>query len=168
MPFATGSDMLARYDARLLGDLVRDDGTQEPSVSLAANANLTAAITDATAVIQSAIVVGNRYTLSQISSLSDSSESVLRRICCDLALIYLKRRRGKFNAENDGPLLESVEASIKSLRDGENLLMIGTATESPASVAELSVPTLVTIQNRHTLRDTVKNYFPMRRHSTIQ
>ena len=42
--YANGTDFLARYDARLIGDLVRDDGTRENPATLPTNTNLLTAL----------------------------------------------------------------------------------------------------------------------------
>jgi phage gp36-like protein len=161
MGYATGADMLQRYDARLLGDLVSDDGTQVSVANLPTNGNLVALLTDAQAAIDAALFVGNRYTVAQLTTLSTTAQSFLRRLNCDLCLIYLKRRRGVFNSEKDGDLLKECDARIKGLRDGEDLLMQAVDTEAQASTLELDAPTMIPVLRRQTIRNQVRNYFPV-------
>jgi phage gp36-like protein len=118
MLYATCSDMAARYDVRLIGDLVSDTGAQVIAADLPTNANLLAALTDASSAVDAALFVGNRYTPAQLASLSDTGASLLRRLVSDLALIYLKRRRGRFDSEKDAALLKEVNDALKALRDG--------------------------------------------------
>ena len=100
--YANGTDFLARYDARLIGDLVRDDGTQENPATLPTNTNLLTALCDAYGDIVSAAVVGDRYTVDQLdpANLSPAALSYLIRLNCDIALIMIKRRRGKFDLDS--------------------------------------------------------------------
>ena len=71
--YANGTDFLTRYDARLIGDLVRDDGTQENPATLPTNTNLLTALSDAYGDIVAAAVVGDRYTVAQLDPASLNS-----------------------------------------------------------------------------------------------
>jgi phage gp36-like protein len=138
--YATGADMLARYDARLLGDLASDVNVPVTPSALPSNINLTSAITDASAAITAAVFSGDRYTPAQLATLSGVALSLMKRLTCDLALIYMKRRRGKFDPEKDGALLKETNEAIKRLRDGDDYLMLSTTQEAEASVLELVIP----------------------------
>lgn len=154
--------MMARYDVRLVGQLVRDDQTEEPASSLAANANLLAVLTDAGSEIEAALFVGNRYTPAQLTTLSDSAKSFLRRLNCDLALLYLKRRRGRFDPEKDGAFLKEVNQKLESLRKGDNLLMQASDVQAQASTLQLDAPQVIPILRRQTIRNRTQNYYPAR------
>lgn len=144
MAFATGADFCQRYDTGLFGDLVQDDGEQEGPVALRTNANLLAAIEDADANIRACLFTGARYSVADLASLSDTAASVLRRLNCDLAMIYLKRRRGMFNPEKDGALQKEVSEALAGLRKGETVLLGEDEVKAPASVLELDRPELIT------------------------
>lgn len=166
MPYATGAEFLSRYDVRLIGDLVRDDGAQETATLVPTNPNLTACLDDASAAIDAALVVGSRYTPAQLAGeLSVSAAAFLRRLTCDMTLIFLKRRRGRFDPERDGALLKEVNETLQSLRDGNNLLMLEDETEAPASTIDLVTPELIPICRRNTIRARTRNYYPLPRDS---
>lgn len=158
--YATPTEMLQRYDARLLGELVQDAGTAISAAGLLTDTNLAAALADASSAIDVAVSVGDRYTPAQMADLSDTAAAFCRRLTCDLALIYVKRRRGRFDPEKDGALLEEVNATLKSLRDGDNLLLLQDETDSPASTIELVKPQLITVQRPNTIQNQTRNYFP--------
>ena len=160
--FATGDDFLSRYDARLIGDLVRDDGTQESAASLPNNENLLAALSDGYGQIVSAVVYGNRYTLAQLdpANLSVMALSVLRRLNCDLALIFIKRRRGKFDAEKDAQLLKETQLQLKDLKSGESMLLGALDANAQASTIGMAQPELIPIEKRNTIRFNTRNYYP--------
>lgn len=161
--YATGQDFLARYDARLIGDLVRDDGSQEPATSLPMNSNLLAALEDAFGEIVSAIVVGDRYTLEQLDSanLAPTALSYLRRLNCDLALIMIKRRRGKFDPEKDGALLKDASERLKGLKDGASFLLGVLDDHAAASVIGMGQPELIPVSQRQTIRFRTREYYPL-------
>lgn len=158
MVWATPADMLARFDARLIGDLVSDVGV--PTANPLTDANLAALLDDSTGVIDSALFYGARYTTAQLADLSASALSFLRRLCCDLTLIYLKRRRGRYDPEKDGALQKEVDARLLGLRNGENLLMLEEATVAPASTVELVRPEMIGVKRSQTIRDSVSGYYP--------
>lgn len=160
MPYATPTELLQRYDARLIGDLVRDDGVQEPASSLPTNAVLLAVLADASAAVDAAVFVGNRYTPTQMSSLSDTAAAFVRRLTCDLTLVYLKRRRGRFDQERDAALLNDVNATLQSLRDGTDLLLQNQQSSATASTLELVRPELIPVVHRQTIRNRTRNYYP--------
>lgn len=161
MVYATGEDFLQRYDARLIGDLVRDDATQEPASSLPTNATLLALLADGASDIEAALFVGNRYTIAQLANLSTSAANFLRRLNCDITLLLVKRRRGKFDPQKDGELQKNVDATLASLRNGDNLLMQATDSEAQASTIELDAPQMIPILRRQTIRNRTNNYYPV-------
>jgi len=158
--YATPAEMLQRYDSRLLGDLVSDTGAAISAAGLLTDTNLAASLADASSAIDVAVSVGNRYTPAQMADLSTTAASFVRRLTCDLALIYIKRRRGRFDVEKDAALLKEVNDTLKSLRDGDNLLLLDGETDAPASTVELVKPQLVTVQRPNTIQSQVRNYFP--------
>lgn len=160
MSYATTTDMTQRYDARLIGELVADDGVKVAAGSLGSNGVLLAVLADASAAIDAAVSVGNRYTRAQMADLSTTAAAFITRLTCDISLLYLKRRRGVFNAEKDAALLEEVNRSLKSLRDGNDVLLLDGATEAPAATIELVKPELVPLTRPNTIRRRTRNYYP--------
>lgn len=160
MSYATNSDFLVRYDARLVGDLVRDDGSREYQGDLSSDTTLTAMLSDASAEIDANLFVGDRYTPAELTALSDTSLSYLKRLNCDIALILLKRRRGRFDEKNDGALDKSNQARLEALRKGEVYLMQQMETEAQASTLELDAPAIIPVLRRQTIRNRTRNYYP--------
>ena len=160
--YATGQDMLARYDARLIGDLVQDEGIQVTSDALPLHVNLIAALEDAYGMIVSTLVVGDRYTLDQIDpvKLAPSGLSYLKRLNCDMALLYIKRRRGKFDAKGDAELQKNVDGMLKALKDGAGVLLGILDSEAVSATLELATPQIIPICSRNTIRWNVRNYYP--------
>ena len=156
--YCSPAEMLSRYDVRLVGDLVQDAGVQDPNP--VTNPNLAAMLEDASAAIDAAVYVGDRYTPDQMASLSDQAAAFCRRLCTDLALIYLKRRRGRYDAEKDKALQEEVDKRMQGLRDGANLLLLEDQTEAPASVIDLVRPRLIGVRRSTDIRTSTQNYYP--------
>lgn len=163
--YATGPDFAKKYDVRLCGDLVSDSGTKVTELDFPTNPNLLDALVDAGAMIDGAVRVGNRYTPAQMANLEASAATLVRRLCCDQALVFLKRRRGRI-AETDKTLLEEVEQRMKSLRSGDDYLMLATETSAEGSMIELAGPCLIPIgapAPLRTIRESVPDYYPIMR-----
>jgi phage gp36-like protein len=94
MAYATPAQFLVRYDARRLGQLVRDDGTKATPAELLSDDNLAAVLDDASGMIDAAVLRGGRYESSDLTDLTGQSEAYLVRLCCDLAYGLLVERRG--------------------------------------------------------------------------
>lgn len=160
MLYATTADFLTRYDARLIADLASDTGTAVQGIVLSTNANVVAAVTDASADIDAALFMGDRYTPAQLESLSDTAASLLRRLASDIALIYMKRRRGKFDPEKDGALLKEITERLNRLRNGENYLMLSTDSEAEASTLLIVRPKRDAANRAVTIKGQTRNYYP--------
>ena len=160
MAYCTPAEFLQRYDVRLIGELVRDNGVREDPTTLLTEPILLAVLVDASAAVDAAVFVGDRYTPAQMLTLSTTAAAFVRRVVSDLALIYLKRRRGRFDPEKDGALLKEVNETLTALRDGKDMLLLTGQTEAPASVLELVRPNLVNVSRPNTIRRNTRNYYP--------
>lgn len=157
MAYASPSDMLARYDARTLGDLVSDDNEQITAVDLTTDAVLLAMLDDASGSIDSELSVGGRFKPADLAGLTGSELSHLKRITCDIAFAYLLRRRGGIDAEKHGANLKLAETHLERLRRGETIFRIPDTTNSePLSTG----PTLVDLESLNLTRYRTKNYYP--------
>lgn len=157
MAYAEPSDMIARYDSRMLGDLVSDADQQVPAVNLASDTVLLAMLEDASGSIDAALSVGGRFIPSDLAALTGAELSHLKRITCDIAFAYLLRRRGGIDAEKHEANLKLAEAHLERLRRGETIFRIPDTTNSePLSTG----PSLVDVQSLNLTRYRTKNYYP--------
>lgn len=159
MSYATPEDFLTRYDARIFGDVVRDDGSQATPAELLADLNLQAALDDASGDIEAACLVGERYTPDDLAALTGNSLYHLKRICCDIAVAYLLRRRPSDNAEADDARMELAEKHLNKLRTGENVFWRGDDVDQ-AGAPDTTGPTTVQLQQLNTIARRTQNYYP--------
>lgn len=139
MAYATATDLINRYDARRLGDLVLDDDTREASASLASNLKVSEALSDASGAVRASAFVGKRYNSDDLAALADDDLAYLKRITCDLAFGYLLQRRG-YNREEvseAAPGFYSALGMLRQLRDGE--LIFGGVTKAATAGVKVSV-----------------------------
>lgn len=157
MPYATNADLIARYDVRLLGDLSQDANTRASAGTLATDANLIAALTDASGMIESACFVGNKYRATDLSALTGNSQGLLKRLVCDIAFAYLRQRRG-YDYEQF-PLVKESYKLLDRIRLGERIFDVEAAAEMGNPTSDLITQTTILQQN---LASSKCHYFPQR------
>ncbi len=156
--YATPSDLMLRYDSNLLGMLVNDNSQKIAPSAILNDPATQAALDDATGIINSALYVAYKYTASQIAGVTSESASLLKRLCCDLAVVMLCQRRG-FDYSDKYPLLNLTLDIIERLRSGERVLDLA-ANESAGNTKNCNVT--VVQQERAGLVVTNFRIFPMR------
>tara|TARA_R100000149_G_C5878573_1_gene142807 strand:+ start:923 stop:1447 length:525 start_codon:yes stop_codon:yes gene_type:complete len=138
--YADHSDMIARYSAGLLGDLVSDDGARVPASSLAVNDKLIVALRTATGYIKAHLRQADRYTDAQLDGISDvssahydlESAAMLADLTCRLAFWHLWKRKpwsdthesARKQAEDD------YKTTLDMLRKGTIILDDGVTPEA--------------------------------------
>lgn len=162
--YATPAEFLQRYDARVTGDLVDDNSDQQDPDSLLADAVLQAMLDDASGDIEAALGVGGMYTPADLAALTGNAKKHLIRICCDVAHVYLLRRRGLIPAEEHKAAIELAEAHLERLRTGQNVFNI--PGEENSGIIDTTGPSLVDFGNMNLIRDRTKNYYPKRHPAT--
>lgn len=159
--YATPSDMLIHADARDIGDLVADDGQQVSAVDLLTNPILLEFLTRSSGDVESALVVGNRYSVDQLENLTGNSKAKLVDLVCDLTVIRLLKRRPGKDLEQLKLMSEMADVKLDRLRKGENIFDL-TAIRN-ASVVSVDGPTTLEFQDLNLVRDRIGNrYFPSR------
>lgn len=164
MGYASTSDMLERYDARIIGDLVADAGSRISSAALLTNDNLEAALDSAAGWIESAALVGNRYTAADLSGLTGNSLAFIKQLNCDIAFSLLRQRRGFDVAQF--PAVEQSLAILDRIRLGERIFNVSEVKDKHNPT--LGQPTIVEISNQNLVRDFAHRFYPVRRYVSGQ
>jgi phage gp36-like protein len=164
MPYATPADLIARYDARDVGQLCSDDKTAVSTQDLVNNYICLTALNDASGDIDGALMVGNRYNAVDLATLTANSTYKLARVTCDLAMRYLIDRRPGWNPEKAKAIRELAEEHLERLRKGENTFNIQASMDAGEPVVD--GPTMmdfVTGPNAlNLMRDRARNFYPPR------
>lgn len=82
--YCSGAVFLNFYDARLIGDLLQDDGTRDSSP--ATNTNLAKLLLAASGAVESACLPGGRYTPTDLASLTGAGLALLQQTVAAIAL----------------------------------------------------------------------------------
>ncbi len=167
--YATPADLLKRYDARVVGDLVSDTDVQADPNELTTNAVLLQMLADASGDIESALLVGERYSLENLqaynattnpSGLTENSLALLQRMTCDIAYALLLRRRGTVDPDRHAAVLDLAEKYLKDLRSGA--AVFGIQAQEEAGRASYTGVRTVDFAQLNLQRDH-GHYYPTRR-----
>lgn len=159
MAYATATDLLKRYDARVLGDLINDAGVRQTPTQMLTDANILAALSDATSTINSAVLLSDRYTVVELQLLTGDDAALLVRLCCDIAYCLLVQRRG-----TDVKTLsqcQKCEETLNAIRDG--LRVFNIQANKDAGLTTRGFPSTQTFANLNLERDYAGKFFPVRR-----
>ena len=161
MPYASPDDMLLRYDARTIGDLVNDNNNRQTPTQLQTNAALLAALSSASGEINSATLYGERYTVLELQSLTGDDQEFLTALNCDLAFGRLNLRRGNDPAKF--PAFIQAKELLERLRQGS--LLFNVAGDVATGVVAEEFPSYTTYATVNLVRDFTRGrFFPVRRY----
>lgn len=120
--WATGDDLVAYYDAKTIGQMLRDDNTPVAVGDVPDHAIVQRMLLLATGEVDAALMQSKRYSLDQLSALGAASMEHLKNITCAVAMWHLGERRLPGNPEKQDAARKIAEAHLERLRKGELVL----------------------------------------------
>lgn len=158
MAYADAEQMILRFDQRTLKDLVSDTG--EPETDLSTNARMQTALQDASGAIDAACQVGKMYSPDDLADLTGSDRSLLRRICCELSLVYLiENRPEKFKGQYKD-LMQRTEGYLDRFRKGVRVFNID--SNKNAGVVDHTGLDRFEYAEQNWIPDRMNGYYPAR------
>lgn len=161
MAYATANDLIARFDSRDICDLVSDSPDAVELLNLADNEALQAALDDASASVDTALLRGKRYTTDDLEGLTGNSLSMLKRIVCNKAMVFLLERRPDRDPDRLERQHDLAERYLRRLSRGEDVFDL--EAQKDAGLPEVMGPTTAQVQNTHSIRSQTRHYFPRQR-----
>lgn len=159
MAYATGADLIDRYDVDLIGDLSTDDRETQDRAAVATNGKVLSALEEASGEVDAALLAGGRYSVEQLEGLGSKATAYLKAIVCALAMRSLHERRpGAADKETMERLVSRATDALKKLRSGENVF--GLDEHIAAGRMTTEGPSAIEIQNRNDLTARMGRYFP--------
>lgn len=158
MSYATGDDLVARYDVDLVGDLATDDREPLDPVAVPNHPHVASALADASGEIDAALLSGGRYTAADLSSLTGNSLNHLKRVTCAIAMSHLFERRAGLHEDQAEKIAKKAREFLTALRRGENVFGIPAVID--AGTIECEGVTAVEMDNLNLLPDRMPRYFP--------
>lgn len=159
MAYATGDDLIARYDIDLIGDLASDDRETQDRNDIADHPHVLTALEDASGEVDAALLAGSRYTAEQLTTLTGASANYLKSIVCGLAMAALHERRPEsVDAQTIERITQRARDAILSLRRGDNVF--GLQEHIDAGRTHTGGPTAIDLINRNGLPERMGRFFP--------
>jgi len=159
MAYANPSDLVARYDERVLKDLASDTG--EPGDVAIGNPRVAAALDAASGYVDAAVQVGGIYTPEDLAALTGNSLALLVDLTCELAMVRLMSARlEKYGHEQVEAVRKRCEEYLDRLRNGERLF--GLDDQRDAGLPTIDGPRAVDYQRLNLLPDRMRRYYPQR------
>lgn len=165
--YLTPTEFVYRYDQNLVCQYLSDSGAPIDPSTLSTNTNLLELLADASAMLESAAMVGNRYSVSDLQAITAEVSGtcvyvggrLVKRLVADLAMGLLRQRRGMRDDQPFPPYLEALR-QLDALRDGE---MIFAFTESAeAGTIEISQMSFDDLYNQNRLTAVWPRYWGVR------
>jgi phage gp36-like protein len=160
MSYASPADLMLRFDRNDVGQLCSDDKRPVSEVDLPGNAQCLAALADASGQVDAALLVGNRYSVADLTTLSETSTSLLKRVTCEIAMAMLIGRRPGWNPEKAKVIREMASEQLERLRKGENTFNIQASMDAAEPTTD--GPSTLTYNQLNLWRDRTRNFFPNR------
>ena len=161
MSYASGADLIQRYDVDVIGMLCQDDREEIDREVIATHANVQAALDDASGEIDVKLLAGGRYSPAQLSGLTGNSASLLKRVTCAIAMSFLFQRRTLTAYEQ---LAEQVAKQareyLKALAAGENIFGIEELVDGTAGTITTETVEAIDIENLRLMPGRMSRYFP--------
>lgn len=159
MAYATAADLTARYDSRMVADLASDSGNPVGNVST--DTNVQASLDDASGMVDSAVTVARVYLLTDLTALTGTDQSLLKRITCDLAIYYLMSRRPeKLGSSELKEQFEKADVFLEMLRKGARVFAVEGNLD--AGLPTVDGPRASTYERLNLIPDRTRNFFPAR------
>jgi phage gp36-like protein len=159
MAYATSADLSARFDERVLKDLASDTGTAVSDLS--ADDNVTAALSDASGLINTAIASpSSHYTATQLEAMTGDDLAYLKRIVCSLAMAYLLGRRPEKYGDDYKSITEHAMEVVDQLRRG--LFVFNISDAKDAGLPSVDGLTVTQYQDLNLIPERVRNFYPIR------
>lgn len=162
MAYATATDMINRFDSRTMGDVVSDDGDAATEAELATDSKLAAALASASGEVESAVLAGGMYSITDLAGLTGNAQALLVDLTCSIAMCKLLKRRVSERTEALMKVTcDDAREKLTELRRGDAVFG-GTDNATDGTLPETTGPTTVTFNQLNLIRDRTRNYYPRR------
>lgn len=146
-PYCTAADLLVYHDWQQVAMLVRDgDDALPDKTATAASAIVAAVLLAASGELESACLIGQRYTPADLAALTGASAARRSKLVADLAFWRLAQRKQPMSANPDAvPGAKEALAELDRLRNGERIFSFTESAE--AGLPTVSDPAVTSLAN---------------------
>lgn len=159
MAYCTPAQLQQILDVRLIGDLLADTGVRVDPGAQLTNANLANALSIAAGQINSAALVGERYTVLELSNLTGDDAAFLTMLNAWLSFGILCSRRGR-DAKEHSEYVQALE-TMEHLKTGSAIFNV--AADVAVGVGSINFVSAQNYATVNSLRFATPYYYPVRR-----
>ena len=134
--YCTGDEFLARYDQRIVADMLGDDGNPVSLTGLSTNTRLVMFLKQASGRVEASCAMGERYRPADLQALTGNAHEFLAGLVADIAYGLVMSRRGIF--EQAPPHVKEAEETLARLSAGA-LIFPTTEAEKAGHVSNRNV-----------------------------
>lgn len=157
--YATGTDLIKRYDVDQVGDLATDEREELDRAVVPTHPNVLTALLDASGEIDAALMAGGRYTPDELAGITDNTKNHLIRITCAIAMAGLiERRPERVSVELADAYRKTARGFLEALRRGENVF--GIAAVVASGTIDIETVQAIQIEALNLLPARMPRYFP--------
>ncbi len=164
-PYCSVAEFLTRYDWRPVMQLMSDDDSQDPlrntltDSTTTEGARLLAILQDASGELETAALLGGRYTVADLQALTGNQVAYIRRITADLAIGRCFQRRPDLFGQppNQTQVAQQV---LNALASGDRIF--GLQETIDASHLEMTTNTEANVLTRNSMVVAAQEYFGRR------
>lgn len=118
--YCSVAEFLKRVDVRTVGDLASDDTTRVEASALTTNEKVLTALEDASGEVESAALLGERYTPDDLNALTGMAQAKLQRLVADIAMALMIERRPSLKVPPP-PGIERTQEWLNMMAQGERI-----------------------------------------------
>lgn len=149
--YLSTAEFLKRCDVRTVAQLCSDDGTEIDHTALLTNANLLAALLDASGAVESACLRGARYSPTDLAGLTGAAQGYLFRLIGRLTTCYIWERRPDLSSEPPAYYKATLDA-LSNLEKGVAIFGIQEVADAGILTTERILPPIVEQRNEVSLQ----------------
>lgn len=157
--YCTAAQLVQRYDTRTVGDLLSDSGTRLTAAQVLSSTVLAALLKQASGMLESACLVGKRYTPDDLAALEGNSAELAAGLVADLAIWLLYNRRPERRKEMPGQVEVAFEF-LDKIRSGERIF--GFVEHAESATTQANVETSEDVEGRNGLAVQADRFFGTR------
>lgn len=161
--YLTAAEFLARVDERVVGQWLSDTGTALTEAQMLASAKLAQALKGASGELESACLIGERYSADDLAALADSdtnSAALLKDVVAGLSLARVWQRRPRTNNDPYPTQAQWSQQLSEQLRNGVRIF--GLAESAEAGRMDVSTITPEEVAARRLISTSARRFFGRR------
>lgn len=160
--YATVADLQDYFDWREIGDLISDSNEKISALDQVTTGNvyntrLLRFLQRASAELESVVLKGGRYSVTDLTGLTGNSLELLKAITCEFVMVYLYERKPFWNPERMESYRKVKTERLEKFAKGANIFNLPLVIE--AGQASVTGPSTIDYSTNYNLvTDRVKGY----------